>query len=278
MPARDAAAAPLRLALLPPRDVGVAAGRIEAALLDAAQQLPGFVLANLAAGRLTAPRKTEARLETQPSARALALGRETGAQRAVSVDATPLGDGLVIYLQAIEVPSGRVLGSTTFSLAGGATRSPGDVYAALAALTRILDPSRYAGAVALKLDVQDAEVQVDGRRVAPGNLTLPVGTHALRVTHPAYHDFLRFLDVEFGKSIAVNVNMAAYPLAEGEMTESQRRGAPAPPARRLPWYRRWWAFGAAGVVLTGVTVGVVWLARPSLHEDSTAIFTPTPKP
>jgi hypothetical protein len=272
-------AAPARVALLPLRDsaVGPAGARIEAALLDAVQQMSAMSVANAANGRLVPPRRTEARLEAQPAARALALGKEHAAQRAVAVEATPLGDGLVVYLQALEVPSGRALGSTTFSLAGGEVRQASDAWAARAALTRILDPAHYAGRLALKLDVQGAEVQVDGRHVQPGIVPLSVGTHALRVTHPAYHDFLRFLEIEFDKTAAVAVNMAAYPLAEGEMTERQRRGLPVP-KRTLPWYRRWWALAGAGVVLTGVTIGVVWLARPGLHDDSSATFKPIPTP
>jgi hypothetical protein len=274
------AAPPMRIAVLPPRDgsLGNAAGRIEAALVESAQALPGFLLANLAGTRLTGPRKTDSRLDTQPATRALALGKETNAQRAVAVEATPLGEGLVIYLQAVDIPSGRTIGSTTLSLAGGSARATGDRDAVRAALMRILDPGRYTGRLQVKLDVQGAEVQVDGHSSHAGLVELPVGTHALRVTHPAYHDFLRFLDVEFDKTLPVDVNMAAYPLAEGEMTENQKRGLP-PPKRKLKWYRTWWALSLAGVAITGITVGVVWLARPGLPgSDSSSGYNPNPTP
>ena len=36
--------------------------------------------------------------------------------------------------------------------------------------------------------------------------TLSVGTHALRVTHPEYRDFVRFVDVEFDTPAAVKVD------------------------------------------------------------------------
>jgi hypothetical protein len=121
-------------------------------------------------------------------------------------------------------------------------------------------------------------VQIDGHLAQTGVYELPVGTHALRVTHPAYHDFLRFLDVEFDKTLGVDVNMALYPLAEGEMTERQRRGLPVT-RRHLPWWRTWWALTLAGVAITGVTVGVVWLARPWLsHGDSSSGYAPMPQP
>ena len=275
------AAGPPRVAILPARDasLGAASTRVEAALVEAAQALPGFVVANLNGLRLAGPRKVDARMEAQPSARALALGKEVGAQRAVAVEATPLGDGLVIYLQALEVPSGRSLGSTTVSLGAGSARAGGDRDVLRGALVRILAADRFVGRLQVRLDVRGAEVQIDGHPSRAGIVELPVGTHALRVTHPAYHDFLRFLDVEFDKTLPVDVNMAAYPLAEGEMTERQRRGRGPVPKRHLPWWRTWWALSGAGVVLTGLTVGVVALARPGLpHDDRSTGYQPTPTP
>ena len=274
-------AAPLRLAICPPHDAaaGAAGARVDAALAEAAQALPGFTVVNLAGGKLSGPRRGDARLETQPAARALAFGKETGANRAVAVEATPLGDGIVVYLQALEVPSGHAIASTTVSLGGGSAPAAGDRDAMRGALVRILDPRHYTGRLQVRLDVQGAVVQIDGRPAQAGVTELPVGTHALRVTHPAYHDFLRFLEIEFDKTTAVDVNMAAYPLAEGEMTERQRRGGPPIARREVPWWRSWWALTLAGVALTGVTIGVVWLARPWLdHGDSSTGYNPMPQP
>jgi hypothetical protein len=279
-PATALAAGPLRLAICPPHDnLGAAGARIDAALADAAAALPGFAVANLTpAGKLSGPRRGDARLELQPAARALAFAKELGAARPVAIEATPLGDGLIVYLQALEAPSGRAIGSTTVSLGGGSARAPGDRDVMRGALMRILDPTRYTGRLDVRLDVQSALVQIDGHPAQSGISELPVGTHALRVTHPAYHDFLRFLDIDFDKTLSVDVNLAAYPLAEGEMTERQRRGLPIP-QRRVPWWRTWWALTLAGVAVTGVTVGVVWLARPWLsHGDSSTAYNPMPQP
>jgi hypothetical protein len=184
----------------------------------------------------------------------------------------------VVYLQALDVGSGRSLGSTTVSLGSGSTRAPDDRDALRAALVRILDPARYVGRVALKLDVQGAQLEVDGKSVAPGTIELPVGTHALRGTHPAYHDFLRFLDVEFDKTLNIDVNMAMYPLAEGEMTERARRGLPPLPRKKVPWWRSWWALSLSGAIITGVTAGAVLLARPSITGDASVAYRPVPRP
>ena len=32
---------------------------------------------------------------------------------------------------------------------------------------------------------------------------MPVGTQAVRVTHPEYHDFVKFVDVDYGKTTEV---------------------------------------------------------------------------
>ena len=177
------------------------------------------------------------------------------------------------------MPSGRAIGSTTVSLGGGSARGPGDRDAMRGALMRILDPHRYTGRLArAPRRPGRARCRSTGAPRQTGITELPVGTHALRVTHPAYHDFLRFLDIDYDKTLSVDVNLAAYPLAEGEMTERQRRGLPIP-QQRVPWWRTWWALTLAGVAVTGVTVGVVWLARPWLsHGDSSTAYDPTPQP
>jgi hypothetical protein len=269
------AEAATRLAILPAEATVQGAGaRVDVLLIEAAQSMPDFTIVNLSGTKLIGPRRGEGRFETQPTQRARALGKELNAERAVAVEATPLGDGVVVYLQALEVGSGRPLGSTTLSFAG----RPTDRDAARAALTRILAPARHLGRVDVHVDVKGAEVHIDGHPARAGVSQLPVGTHALRVTHPAYRDFLRFLDVEFDKTLPVEVNMAAYPLAEGEMAERQRR-AVAVTKKRVPWYRSWWALSLSAALLTGATVGTVYVLRPTLpHTDKSSAYNPFPQP
>jgi hypothetical protein len=140
---------------------------------------------------------------------------------------------------------------------------------------RILDPDHYRGRLALKIDVAGTEVNIDGKKQRDRSLELPVGTHAVRVTHPQYRDFLRFVDVEFDQTIEMPVPMSAYPLAEGEMSEKQRK---APPKVFVPWYRSWWALSLLSVVLTGVTVGAVWGSRPTIKSNATVTYQPPANP
>jgi hypothetical protein len=283
--AAAARAAPARLAIVPLGETGLSAeeaAAIERGLVDAVAALPGVTVVNLGpSGRLTAPRAgSPLALEGHPATRAQALGKTTGATRALTADVARLGEGLVVYLQAIDPSNGRSLASTTASLTGVHPLPAADQHALRAALVRVVDPARYVGWLALRLDVKGAEVQIDGRRLTedPGHvLELPAGTHALRVTHPAYHDFLRFLDVEFDRTVTLEVPLAAYPLAEGEMSEAQRRAAP-PSGRPLPWYRRWWALGAAGLLLAGATTAIVWAARPGLSMDRVIYYRAVPTP
>jgi len=253
----SASAAPLKVALTPLKDTADAAS-IERALVDALRELPGLQLANVANGH--------------PSA------RTTGADRVLSVEAARIGDGRVLYLQVSD-GAGKQLGATTVPIAGeSGDVQPGDRAALRAGLTRALQPSRYVGRLQLHVDVAGAELQVDGKRidVAAGRaVELPVGTHALRVTHPAYRDFLRFVDVEYDKTLALDVPMAAYPLAEGEMSERQRK---AVKSARVPWWRSWWALTVSGVIITGVVAGAVVLSRPGVTADQTATYVPSRGP
>ena len=89
-------------------------------------------------------------------------------------------------------------------------------------------------------------------------------------------DFLRFVDVEFDKTVAIDVALSAYPLAEGEMTEKLRKQAPV--KRKLPWYRTWWALSLAGGVITGVTVGLAYGLRPGVTSESTLKYQVAPSP
>ena len=46
----------------------------------------------------------------------------------------------------------------------------------------------------------------------------------------------------------------------------------------MPWWRSWWALTILGVAITGVTVGAVWGARPSLSPNATVTYKPPTNP
>jgi hypothetical protein len=185
------------------------------------------------------------------------LGKLVGAQVLVSGEVGGLGDSKVIYLNATDVTTGKELRSTTLTIGpkddgGGAT----------GAAIRLLDPDRYRGTLHLAIDVTGATVFVNGSKITltdKGELALPVGTQAIRVTHPQYHDFIKFIDVPYGKTQEVPVPMTQYPIVEHDVK--------AKPTNRdtivyvdPPLYRRWYVAGPAIVVLAtgfGILAGVL---------------------
>jgi hypothetical protein len=273
-----AAAKPTRAVLLPigaGRDVAESklGATIEAALVEGLRKLTEVELVNLESTKLHGARELKG--DTRPQARGQALARELGAEVAIVAEPQPLGDGAVVYLQVVEV-GGKVRGSTTVAIPADALHSDELERLLRGGVVQIVDPARFVGHAELRVDVKGAEVIVDGHKAASAegarvNLELPVGPHALRVTHPAYRDYLRFIDVAYDRTTIETIAMAAFPLTEGEMAEKRRQAGV--PARKPPWYRSWWALTITGVVLAGATTGIVFAARPgSVSADQHAIY------
>jgi hypothetical protein len=189
------------------------------------------------------------------------LGRLVGAEVVVYGEVGELGDGQVVYLSALDVATGKPLGSTTAVLSGdGAARAR----ESRAAAFRLLAPAAYVGTLSLTIDVPGALVYIDGRQVGKSPaapVPLPVGTHALRVTHEQYRDFVRFVDIGFDETTKLDVPLTQYPVVKDQMVEQGKKPKlPPGPVKPTPWYRKGWAVGgfAAGVlVITALTVALV---------------------
>jgi len=117
------------------------------------------------------------------------------------------------------------------------------------------------------LDVSGATIYVNGAVVKPQNGTLPlhVGTQAVRVTHPQYRDFVRFVDVGYGKTTEIAVGMQQYPIVEHDI-----KGNPINRDRidyiDPPLWRRWYVVGPAAALL-GIAVGVFFYDRAHSFPD-----------
>jgi hypothetical protein len=182
------------------------------------------------------------------------LGKLVGAQIVVTGSVGGLGDSKVIYLGATDVATAKVLRSTTLAVGAKDTDATGPAGAAV----RLLDPDRYKGTVHLAFDVSGASVFVNGSKVTPtgkGELALPVGTQAIRITHPEFHDFVRFVDVTYGKTTDVQVDMKQYPIIEKNV-----KGLPTSRDKVIyedpPVWRRWYVVGPAVIVL-GIVAGAI---------------------
>lgn len=180
------------------------------------------------------------------------LASLVGAQLVISGEVGGLGESKVVYLAAVE--QGKELRSTT--LAVGPSDDGGG---AAGAAVRLLDPESYRGTLRFAIDVTGATVFINGSKVKPsakGELALPVGTQAVRVTHPEYHDFVRFIDVEFGRTVDVAVGLQQYPIArldlQGKPVNRDQVEYLDPPV-----WRRWYVVGPAAIGLAIVTGFIV---------------------
>jgi hypothetical protein len=165
------------------------------------------------------------------------LGKLVGAQFVVTGEVGGLGDSKVVYLKLTDVAAGRELRSTTLAVgAQDSTDTP------MGAAVRLTDPDKYRGNVKFAFDVTNATVLVNGTKVrlsAGKELALPVGTHAVTVTHPQYHNFVKFVEVEYGTTTDVQVTMKQYPIVEhsiqGKPTSADRIEYVDPPLWRRPY-------------------------------------------
>ncbi|HET9626604.1 MAG TPA: PEGA domain-containing protein [Kofleriaceae bacterium] len=181
------------------------------------------------------------------------LASLVGAQIIISGEVGGLGESKVVYLEAIQ--DGKELRSTTLAI--GNARDPGG--GPSGAAIRLLAPDSYRGTIKFALDVTGTSLFVDGSKLTPargGEIALPVGTHAVRITHPEYHDFVRFIDVEYGKTTDVTVAMQQYPIVRrdlaGKPIDRDKIEYVDPP----PW-RRWYVVGPAAIGLGIVTAVIV---------------------
>jgi hypothetical protein len=200
------------------------------------------------------------------------IARKVGADMVVMGDVGSLSGVYVIYLKLVGA-NGSTIRTANGMLDPGAD---GLRAAAKALVYQLLLPDRYSGTIVVQVDVANAWIYLNGRRMArspSGRLAqVPVGKHALRVTHEAYRDFVQFVRVGFNETVRVPVTLSAYPIAEGEM-KLVNDGKPAPlKDSELPWYRRWWAVATFGaVILAATTTSVAYLAGRSVSRDAEVV-------
>jgi PEGA domain len=203
------------------------------------------------------------------------LGRKIGAALVVGGDVGSLSGAYMVYLRLVGT-NGVVVRTVNGVLD---PRKPGLRNAARALAHQLLTPERYHGTIAVKVDVKNAWIYLDGQRTArsPAKpLTrVSVGTHALRVTHASYRDFVRFVKVGFGQTVGVDVALSAFPV-RGASMEAVEQDLGQPLAdHELPWYRRWWAVAGFGaVVLAATTATVAVLAGRSVGRDAEVLVRP----
>lgn len=198
------------------------------------------------------------------------LGELVGATYTIYGEVGGLGSAQVVYLKLVDVGHARVVRSTTLELGG--EQNP--VEAAREAATRLLVPGRHVGRLRISVDVKGATIFVDGVQVgrSPARpLELPVGTHALRVTHPEFRDFVRFVDVKFDKEVRVDAPMQQFSIVASDMRRTGGAIGGGGPADRgeepVPWYKRWYTIAGAGAVVFVTSAIVAGMLADGIKAD-----------
>ncbi|MBK8480791.1 MAG: hypothetical protein IPL40_06410 [Proteobacteria bacterium] len=212
----------------------------------------------------------------EDAACAAALARRLGVDVLVSGEVGGTGAAYVVYLRAhgargAEMRRARaLLGPDSGAEALRASASDEE-----ALLVHLLLPQRYVGTLALSVDAPAAWIYLDGRRVARGAQAtlegIPVGTHTLRVAHQAFHDDVRFVQISYAQRQTLRVKLQPLSLALGANpsgVEQAEGGLGA--GVRWPWYRRWWAVTAFGVLVAATATTTVLLLPHAVARDREA--------
>ena len=196
----------------------------------------------------------------------LEVGKLVGANVVLAGELGGLGASKVVYLSAIDVAQGKMLNTTNVQLGASA-----DVGGAQVALIRLLEPDRYVGQIAITVDIKGATAYVDGKRVGVSPMaavSLTVGTHALRVTHPEYRDFVRFVDVNFGAGNQIKVDLSQYPVVQNAVVQNAKLQQQNIIYHREPWYRRWYTVAGGAAALITVTATFIYVTRQTDFDES----------
>jgi hypothetical protein len=199
------------------------------------------------------------------------LGQLVGADDAIYGEVGGLGHAQVVYLKLIDVRSRAEVRSTVLELSAASGASAETE--ARAAATRLLDPGRYIGRLVVESNVSGASIFIDGHLVGRSpvrTLLVAVGSHALRVTHPEYRDYVRFVEVDFDAVQRVGVDLRAYGEVAGDIHRTRLPpgdGAGPDSGRPVPWYRRWYTIAGGGALLLVTSAVVVGLTSGGLSFD-----------
>ncbi len=210
------------------------------------------------------------------------FGRAFGARYVIAGDAAPVGHSFGVSLLLADLRTKRVLRRVSGVVPA---RGPARARAVKEIAVRLLRPDRYTGHIRLQVDVKGASVFLDGKLVGRTPVAKPLlvscGAHALRLTHPAYHDYVRFVRVPFESEVLVRVNLKAYPVfaarvgSKKKVVKIVKGKAPRISYRPLPWYKKWYFVTATAVgaaVLAGLVTGLVVYyvtEQPGLGQDGT---------
>ena len=196
------------------------------------------------------------------------LAKKVGASSVIVGDVGRVGGAYVVYLRLIGGDGKQVRSESAVLNPKKKLRLTSQALA-----YRLLVPTKFTGSLRVDVDVKGAWIYVDGRRLArsPAKVikNIPVGAHALRVTHENYRDFVHFVRVDFQKTSPLAVKLSAYAVHATKMRFD--KGGRVLADRELPWYRRYWAVITLGVVVAAATTVGVAMIPKRVSRDADAV-------
>lgn len=207
------------------------------------------------------------------------FGKRLNADLVIAGDVTSVGKGYALFLKLYDLEKKKVVRSLSGVITGEKSQHKDTL---LELGYRLIAPHKHRGNLVVKVDVKKAKIYVNGEMKATSpapTLSLKAGTHNIRVTHPSYHDFLKFIDLPFGQTIRIKANLTAYPIVSGSMKakhlqKTKKEDGREVNYRPLPWYKKWYigaaiGVGAALLAGTATAVGIVLSKDPYLKRDIT---------
>ena len=242
--------------------------KIRAPLRRGLAAVPGVVLVDerLVEKKLRKARSPRLRTCDGDAACLAELGQLLGADAVVYGELGGLGDAQIVYLKLVDTGAAKEVRSTSLEL--GAIAADEAESRSRAAAFRLVAPAAYVGRLVVATKTSAASIYVDGRLVGKSPsppLPLPVGTHALRVTHPEFRDFVRFVNIEFDSDCPVSADLGRYKVVSSDIKslpgdKDGKGGVIYRGTEATPWYREWYAvagFSAATLITSAVVIGLI---------------------
>ncbi len=242
--------------------------KIRAPLRSGLAAVPGVVVVSdrLVKKKLRKAKRARLRACDGDSTCLAELGQLLAADAVVYGELGGLGDAQIVYLKLVDTSAAKEVRSTALEL--GALAPAEAESRARAAAFRLLAPESYIGRLRVDTETTAASIYVNGKLVGKSPsppIPLPVGTHALRVTHPEFRDFVRFVDIEFDTDYPVRADLARYQVISSDIKalpgdKTGKDNVIYQGREATPWYREWYAvagLSAATLLTSALVIGLI---------------------
>jgi len=198
------------------------------------------------------------------------IGRTLNARYIIAGNLASLGRHYVVTLKMVDCRTGRAIRRISQPLSGQRAQL---IDAMRFAAYTMLAPGRVLGSLQIMADHPGAHVFVDGRTVGKTPLRsaltgLKVGSHTLKVTHPAYLDFIRKVNVRFQKTTIIKIHLVRPKINRVVLPDG-----PVTKDHPIPFYSKWWFWTAVSVAAVAVGATVGWAIGRSVRPQAQNVIT-----